>query len=436
MSKLKNDRSENIFEDYKPEYNSHQAVAESNRCLYCEDAPCTQICPTHINIPEFIRKISTGNVKGAAKTIFESNILNMSCARVCPVEVLCVGDCVYNNMDQPPIQIGKLQRFATDEAFEHEWEFFTAGADSGKSVGLIGGGPASIAAAHELRRQGHACTIYEKRDVLGGLNTWGVAPYKLRADRALAEIDWVLQIGGIDIQCGVSVGEDVTLRELELRHNALFIGLGLGADKHLNVPGEDLDGVVGAVDYIERLKMGAVSLDEIKKVAVIGGGNTALDCVRELLGMGVTNVTLVYRGTESGMSGYMHEWDVGKKNGAHVNWRSQPTAYVGNGRVNAVECLALDENKQTIAGSEFTLPADLVLVAIGQSKLGAMLTPLAGVELDWGRVVVDEHGATGHPGVYAGGDCANGGKEVVNAVYEGKTAAQAMHQYLTGVSNG
>jgi glutamate synthase (NADPH/NADH) small chain len=436
MSKLQDKRSENAFEDYKHEYGDHQAIAESNRCLYCEDAPCTQICPTHIDIPEFIRKISTGNVKGAARTIFESNILGMSCARVCPVEVLCVGDCVFNNMEQPPIQIGKLQRYATDTAFTEKWAFFEAGPDTGKSVGLIGGGPASIAAAHELRRFGHACTIYEKRSVLGGLNTWGVAPYKMRADRALEEIDWVLEIGGIDIQTGVAVGADITLQELEARHDALFIGLGLGADKHLQVKGEELDGVIGAVDYIERLKLGTVELSGISSVVVVGGGNTALDCVRELLVLGVSQVTMVYRGVEDGMSGYSHEWDAAKKAGAHAVWQCRPTAYLGNGRVNSVELVKLDPNKQAITGSEFSLNADLVLVAIGQSKLGELLAPLSGVELNWGRVVVDAHGATGHPGVYAGGDCANGGKEVVNAVYEGKVAAGAINQLLMGASNG
>ena len=188
MAELSRDRSESVFGDFKGEYSREQAIAEANRCLFCTDAPCTKACPTHIDVPQFIRKIATDNLKGSARTIFESNILGMSCARVCPVEVLCVGDCVYNAMHMPPINIGKLQRFSTDAAFEGDWKFFEAGAPTGKSVGLVGGGPASLACAHELRRLGHAATIYEKRPLLGGLNTTGVAPYKMKADRAMQEI--------------------------------------------------------------------------------------------------------------------------------------------------------------------------------------------------------------------------------------------------------
>nr|HMR10986.1 NAD(P)-binding protein [Polyangiaceae bacterium] len=223
-------RGESVFEDFKGAYTQSQAEVEANRCLYCSDAPCIAKCPTAINIPEFIRKIATGNVKGSARTIFESNILGMSCARVCPVEVLCVGDCVYNAMGVPPIQIGKLQRYATDLAFEQKQRFFEAGKDTGKSVGLVGGGPASLAAAHELRRLGHACTIYEKRSVLGGLNTTGVAPYKMQADRSVEEVEWVLGIGGVEVKTGVELGKDLSVADLEKRHDAIFIGLGLGPD--------------------------------------------------------------------------------------------------------------------------------------------------------------------------------------------------------------
>ncbi len=431
MTKLAEQRSENAFTDWKSAYDGQQARTEANRCLYCSDAPCTAICPTAIDIPGFIRKIATGNVKGAARTIFDANILGMSCARVCPVETLCVGDCVYNEMGQPPIQIGKLQRYATDEAFDAGWSFFEAGADTGKSVGLVGGGPASIAAAHRLRRFGHAVTLYDKRGQIGGLNSYGVAPYKMRADRAAAEVDWVLGIGGIDIVTGVEVGKDLSWSDLEAKHDALFVGFGLGADSRLGVPGEDLDGVTGATEFIERMKLGSVDLSGVHTAVVIGGGNTAVDSVRELKWLGVPIVYLVYRGTEAGMPGYAHEWHAARVESVWARWQTQPVGFRGEGgRLAAIECVSLDGKKQPIAGTEHAIDCQLALLAIGQSKLGTLLGDLDGLELDRGRLVVDERRATGRPGWFAGGDCINGGKEVVNAVADGRDAALAIHAWL------
>jgi glutamate synthase (NADPH/NADH) small chain len=429
-------RSEAVFTDYKLPLAREHAIAEANRCLFCTDAPCVSACPTRIDIPQFIRKISTDNVKGSAKTIFEANILGMSCARVCPVEVLCVGACVYNNMESPPIQIGKLQRYATDAAFEKAWRFFEAGPDTGKSVALIGGGPASLAAAHELRRFGHRCTIFEKRSVLGGLNTTGVAPYKMRADQSLREVQWILAIGGIDVKLNTSVGDQVPLTDLESKFDAVFVGAGLGADSTLNIPGESLPGVVGAVQWIEHIKRARATLDGVSRCVVIGGGNTAIDAVRESLGLGIPRVTMLYRGIEAGMSGYEHEWNAAKQHGAIGEWRALPTAFEGNGKVQRIRCQRLDDAKKPIANSDFTLDADLVLVAIGQSQLGGhtlgqMLGSLRGITIDKGRVVTDATGFTGRPKWYAGGDCRNGGKEVVNAAAEGKAAAHAIHEFLT-----
>ncbi len=435
-SNLPTPRSETAFGDFKLPLAPSEAVAEANRCLFCHDAPCIAACPTEIDIPQFIRKIATGNLRGSAKTIFESNILGMSCARVCPVEVLCVGSCVYNDLDQPPIAIGRLQRFATDAAFDAGWEFFTAGPDTGRRVALIGAGPASLAAAHRLRRFGHACTIFEGRATIGGLNSTGVAPYKMRADRSVAEVEWVLAIGGIEVRTGVEVGDAVSLADLERDFDAVFVGVGLGADSALGVPGEDLAGVCGAVEWIERMKLGPVDLSRVERAIVVGGGNTAVDATRELLGLGVPSVTMLYRGDRERMSGYAHEWSAALEEGGRVEWRAIATAFEGGDRVRTVQCARLDDARRPVPGGEFSLEADLVLVAIGQSKLGAMLADLGGIRVESGRVLVDEDGATGRPKWYAGGDCVNGGKEVVNAVAEGDRAAIAIDAMLRSAAKG
>lgn len=437
MSKVPQQRTEEVFDDFKKPYNTTQALVEANRCLYCYDAPCITACPTSIDIPKFIRRIANDNVKGAAKAIFDSNILGMSCARVCPVEVLCVGSCVYNDAEVPPIQIGKLQRYATDTAFEEGWQYYSAGEDTGKKVALIGGGPASISAAHRLRRLGHQVTIFERDQQLGGLNTTGVAPYKMKADRSLTEVDWVLSIGGIDIQTGVDIPNDRSWESLREEYDAVFIGFGLGRDRYMDVENSDAAGIYGAVDYIAKMKLGLVDVSSVQRAIVVGGGNTAIDAVRELVGIGIDHVTMVYRGDERKMSGYDHEWVEAKKENVKASWRSQPKAYLAqDGVVTGIRCVQMDENKAEIADSDFTLSADLVLLAIGQGKQGDLLAGLPGIEIEWGKVVVDEEGATGCPGVFAGGDCINGGKEVVNAVADGDKAAQAIHRYITGGKNG
>lgn len=429
MPHLPPNRSEAVFADKKPPYDANQAAVEANRCLFCHDAPCIKACPTGIDIPGFIRKIATENVRGSARTILESNILGQSCARVCPVEVLCVGDCVYNDLHLPPIQIGKLQRYATDTAAERGWSFFSAGPDTGKHVACVGGGPASLAAAHRLRRFGHRVTIYEARDVLGGLNTTGIAPYKLPAEDSAAEAARVLEIGGIHVKTGVAVGRDVTLQSLVDGHDAVFLGLGLGPDTLLSTMPP---GAMGAVEWIEKMKLGTVDLSAVRRALVVGGGNTAIDAVRELLGLGVSRVMMVYRGTEAGMSGYAHEWAAAKLEGALAAWKTAPLGFsTRDGRVDGLRAIKVDEHKQPVAGSEHVIEAELVLVAIGQSKLG-QLTEGLGLELDRGRLVVGEGGRTRHAKVFAGGDCANGGKEVVNAVAEGRDAAVAIHGLLTG----
>ena len=436
------ERAEATFPDHKPRYSKGQALTEAARCLYCYDAPCVQACPTSIDIPEFIRKIATDNVKGSARTIFEANILGMSCARVCPVEVLCVGKCVYNHEDIPPIQIGRLQRYSTDMAFEKDWTFWTPGEATGKRIALAGAGPASLAAAHELRKHGHECVIFEKRDLPGGLNTSGVAPYKMIADASLAEVAWITDSMGIEVRCGVEIGADVTWESLLSEFDAVFVGLGLGPDSHLGLGSDGLAGITGGVEVVEVWKVGGDAMVEgVQSAVVIGGGNTSLDVVRELLVLGVPNVTLTYRRAEGAMPGYEHEWKYARTEGAEGSWSTQPVGFDEvDGRVSGVRCRKTEavpggRGVREVEGSDFTIPAELVVVAVGQGKLAALLGSIPDVELDWGKVKVDGDGRTTNPRVFAGGDVANGGKEVVNAAAEGKRAATAIHQLLSGEAN-
>jgi dihydropyrimidine dehydrogenase (NAD+) subunit PreT len=439
---LPRDRLESNMDDLKPAYTPAQAVAEANRCIYCHDAPCVNACPTHINIPEFIRKIATNNVTGSAKTILTANILGFSCARVCPVEVLCVGDCVYNEMGIPPIQIGKLQRYATDGIVEKNVRFWEKGAPTGKKVAFIGGGPASLSAAHELTKLGHHCVIFEGRTLPGGLNTTGVAPYKMRAEDALREVQYVLEIG-IEVRTGKWIGKDVKIADLEREFDAIFLGIGLGLDSRLEIPGKSLGGVRGAVDFIEQLKnQPKFDVQNVKAAAVIGGGNTALDVVRELKKCGIPRVVMVYRRGEEDMGGYKHEYDWAKKEGCEFAYLSLPVAYEGNGnvvkmRLTRMELSAPDgQGKHTVVpvpGSDYTMDVDLVVEAIGQGKLVEFTAQVPDLKTDRGRILVDpKTGQTSNKKYFAGGDCVNGGKEVVNAVEEGKVAAGGIHRYLMG----
>ncbi|MEB3223796.1 MAG: NAD(P)-dependent oxidoreductase [Candidatus Sericytochromatia bacterium] len=425
-------RLESRIVDQKPALSRTAARAEAHRCLYCSDAPCIAACPTGIDIPEFIRRIATDNVAGAAKTIFAANILGHSCARVCPVEVLCVGACVHNAHDEPPIMIGRLQRHATDFALSRGLRFATRQPPTGKRVAFVGAGPASLAAAHELAVRGHACVIFEARDLAGGLNTTGVAPYKLQTEASLEEVGYVLGVGGIELRTGVAVGQDVTFDDLTRDFDAVFLGMGLGPDSRLGLPGEALAGSWGAVALIERIKNDpAFVLGDARSAVVIGGGNTAVDIARELRHLGVARVTMVYRRDEASMTGYAHELDHARQEGVVLELRAVPVAIEGDTRVTGLRCARVDEALQPLPGEEFTLPADLVVRATGQEKLAALLAGLPGLALQRGCVVVDpETGQTSLPHVFAGGDCVNGGKEVVNAAAEGKRAARGLDAFL------
>jgi len=434
-------RLEERFEDKKPPYDDSEAVAEANRCLYCVDAPCIKACPTEIDIPTFIHKIATGNVRGAARTILSQNLLGKSCGQVCPVEVLCAGACVYNDWDREPIRIGRLQRYAVETAIAANPNLYTKKAPTGKRVALVGAGPASIAAAGWLALEGHKAVIFERKAVPGGLNTLGIAPYKMKANDALAEIEWVLSLGDIEIRQNVEIVEEakspnqISVNSLLAEFDAVFLGLGLGPDSRLAIEGEDGSGVVGATALIERLKAdSSLTLDGVRKAVIVGGGNTAIDITHELALLGVHS-TMVYRGTEEEMSAYEHEIAAGRVDGVSVACSRIPTTVVRDehGRVKALR-VARTENKRAVAGTEEDLAADLVVVATGQSRLTDLARAFSGVELDSrGRVVVDAatH-RTGNPKVWSGGDCVNGGKEVVNAVAEARIAARSMHAFLVG----
>jgi glutamate synthase (NADPH/NADH) small chain len=433
-------RLEERFTEKKPLYTPAEALAEANRCLYCVDAPCIKACPTSIDIPTFIRKIAADSVKGAARTILTANLLGESCGQVCPVEVLCAGDCVYNEWGRDPIKIGRLQHYAVTETLKRDPKLFTRKASTGKKIALVGAGPASIAAAGYLALEGHEAVIFEKKAIPGGLNTLGIAPYKMKGHAALAEIEWVLSIGGIELRTGVEVVKgdagagQVSSADLLRDYDAVFLGLGLGPDSHLGIPGEDGAGVVGAVHLIERIKSHpGMQLEGVSRAIVVGGGNTALDALHELALLEVAT-SMVYRRSEAQMTGYVHELAAARLDGGTLVENRVPVSVVRDGdRVVALRVAEAKDGK-AIPGTESDLPADLIVVAIGQSRATQIALAFDGVAVDAkGRVVVDAatH-RTGNAKVYSGGDCVNGGKEVVNAVAEAKVAVKAMHAQMMG----
>jgi glutamate synthase (NADPH/NADH) small chain len=427
---LSPDRLETRLSDQKPALTDAQARTESGRCLFCHDAPCIQACPTHIDIPLFIKQIHGHNPVAAARTIFEANALGHSCARVCPVEVLCVGACVYNAKGEPPIMIGRLQRYATDHVVQSGIQLFDRGEPTGSSVACVGGGPASIACAHELVRLGHRATIYEKDAWPGGLNTDGVAPYKMQADESLNEVEYLSAIG-IEWRTGVEVGRDVTWHDLESQHDAIFLGMGLGPDARLGIPGEELQGVWGATELIAAIKTGGIiDPTALSSAIVLGGGNTAIDAARELALLGVPKVLLVYRRGPEQIPAYAHERDHALHEGVRFVWHAHPLEFVGNGRLRAVRLARLNEALNPV-GEPFETPVDLAAIAVGQARPMDLLARIPGLDAQRGRVLVDpETGQTSNPRYWAGGDLANGGAEVVNAAAEGKRAAHGIDAWL------
>ena len=416
-------RLETRLPDLKPLYSDGEAIAEANRCLYCQDAPCIAACPTGIDIPSFIRKIGTENVKGSARVILSANILGYSCARVCPVEVLCAGACVYNAWNRTPIAIGRLQRFATETVMSRgeAATVLPKAAPNGKKIACVGSGPASLACAGYLALEGCSVTLYEKRAVAGGLNVTGVAPYKMHAEAGAAEVEFVKSLG-VTIRTGVDVGKDVSPEKLLADHDAVFLGCGLGEDSALDVPGAAGAGVTGAVAWIERMKLEpGFALDGVRHALVIGGGNTAIDAARELARLGVPEVAMLYRRTEADMSGYAHELEYARKEGVRLVERAVPASFVREG--SALRAVKLAD------GREF--PCELAVLAIGQGSQGALARLFPGVETDArGRVQAEEKtGRTANPKLWVGGD-ATGGELVVTAVQDGKRAARSIAKAL------
>jgi glutamate synthase (NADPH/NADH) small chain len=411
-------------------------MVEANRCLFCYDAPCTHACPTHIDIPRFIGKIATENLTGSARTILESNLLGATCARVCPVQELCEGACVLGK-DHKPIMIGRLQRYAMDHLHGNIARLLRIAPATGKKVAIMGAGAAGLSCAGELAKAGHHVMVFERRPMPGGLSTYGIIALREPVDVALAEVEMIRQLG-VQIETGVEVGRGIAFEELQARFDAVFLSAGLGATPSLEIPGEEyaLDGL----DYIERSKIDRRNLSIGRQVVVIGAGNTAIDCATVAARLGAERVTIIYRRTQTEMTAYPHEYEFIRKEGVDFRFLTQPIRVLHDGAsVTAIECLrmSLSEPDETgrasprpISGTEFTIAADQVVKAIGQTK--PSLIALLGLDSERGYVKVNGEFETSLPGVYAGGDCirSTGSASTVMAVQDGKLAARAIHKRL------
>jgi glutamate synthase (NADPH/NADH) small chain len=424
--------------DLKPPYTSQEAVIEANRCLFCFDAPCIQACPTGIDIPSFIRKIATGNPTGSARTILGANILGASCARVCPTSVLCEGACVVLDREGDPVKIGRLQRYATDYVARAGVSVLNAPATkTGKRVAIIGGGPAGLGCAAALAQLGHTAVVFERKPEAGGLNTYGIAYYKMPPQVSLDEVAMIKTLG-VEFRCGSEVGKDIPIAQLEKEFDALFLGIGLGGSPKLGIPGEDLPEVVQALDFIARIH--TEPLHEVpvgERVAVIGGGNTAIDAVTQAKRLGARDAVLSYRRTQGEMSAYDFEQELAKVDGAEMMFNTVAVEVMEeDGHVSGLKLARAETSSgrvQVVPDTEFVEPFDMIIKAIGEQKQAGLLQQLfPDLELDERGVVAHdpETGQTNVPTVFTGGDCANGGREVVNAVAEGKKAAHGIHKFL------
>lgn len=417
LDNLPQDRAENQFQESKPLMSEAEADLESSRCLFCFDAPCITACPTGINIPQFIQRISTGNLRGAARTILTANAMGLSCALACPTEVLCEGACVHKNLTQKSVQIGRLQRFAVESIYKEKIELFSCAPSTGKRVALVGAGPASLSCARDLRLKGHETTIFEKSEIPGGLNTTGIAPYKMKADASLREIERIASLG-VQFEFGKELGKNLNITELLENFDAIFIGIGLGNERRLQCPGAELPRVLGAVEWIKKLKTTPLEhiheLKNLNSALIVGGGNTALDAARELKQLNVQTVMVSYRKSQDKMPGYEHEFLAARREGVQFFFNTIPSQIAPMENGNSLRVTLNQIAAQSPEKSLDTPPlkVDLVLLAIGHQPQ-ADLFP------------------TEHPKIFIGGDLSNGGKEVVHAVQSGKISAASIHEVLS-----
>ncbi|MEP7165170.1 MAG: NAD(P)-dependent oxidoreductase [Ferruginibacter sp.] len=431
---------EQNFDDIHPPFETKDAaLVEANRCLFCYDAPCMKSCPTSIDVPKFIKQITTDNIKGSAHTIFVSNIMGAGCSKVCPVEKLCEGACVYNFMEEAPISIAKLQRYSTGKALSNNWQLFKRKEANGKKVAIVGAGPAGLSCAHVLAREGVNVTIYEKEKEGGGLMTYGIAAYKVTPEFCKEEVDYILAIGGIKIKYKQELGKNISLEELQKNYDAVYLGFGVGLARQLDIPGEELEGVVDAISFIYDIRSKGYNKVPVgDKVAVIGMGMTAIDAATQAKRLGAKEVTMLYRRTQEEMPCTQAELDIAKLDGCEIVWLAAPKEAMGvNGKVAALrsEVMKLGEpdasgrRSPVPTGEEFIIDVDMIIKAAGQMPFENLVSG-SKLENKNGKVVLKDNAATNIKAVFAGGDCVNGGKEVVDAVQAGKDGAVAILKYL------